>query len=64
MRFVHTFLFRCPDCRLPVAAALIVEEQSLKMDGDLIEIACAYCDTLSEVHPQAAIKHYVENWPS
>jgi hypothetical protein len=64
LRFVHTFLFKCPDCRLPVAAVRIVEDQSLKGDNELIEIDCGYCDTLSEVYPRSAIKHYVEDWPS
>jgi hypothetical protein len=62
LRFVHLFLFKCPDCRLPVAAARIMEEQELKANGEMIEIDCAYCDTLSEVHPVAALKHYVEKW--
>jgi hypothetical protein len=41
-----------------------MEEQDLKTDGELIEVDCGYCDTLSELHARQAIKHYVENWPS
>jgi hypothetical protein len=62
--YVHTLLFECPDCNLPVAISHMSSHGSLEsVDADTLEIKCHYCGT-SEVVAVMAKRHYVDAWPA
>jgi hypothetical protein len=63
-RFVHTLLFACPGCNLPVAVSLISKEKNLDgVDAEQLHIRCSYYEKLSDTTAVIAKKHYVEEWP-
>jgi hypothetical protein len=62
-RFVHTLLFACPDCNLPVAISRVSNAKNLEtVDAERPQIKCSYCDKLSDVIAVTAKRHYVEEW--
>jgi hypothetical protein len=63
MRYVHTLLFACPDCNLPVAISRISKEKNLEtVDAERLHITCSYCEKSSAVNAVEAKRHYVEEW--
>jgi hypothetical protein len=63
IRFVHTLLFACPDCNLPVAINRVTEERSLEtVDAERLCITCSYCEKSSDVIAVTAKRHYMEEW--
>lgn len=64
-RFVHTLLFACPECNLPVAISRISKEKNLEgVDAEKLHIRCSYCEKVSDITAVTAKKHYVEEWPT
>jgi hypothetical protein len=62
-RYVHTLLFRCPDCDSPIAISCVNEGRNLEAtDGESLRIFCTSCYNSSYVIGLMAKKHYVENW--
>jgi hypothetical protein len=63
-RFVHTLLFACPECNLPVAISRVSKEKNFEgVDAENLRIRCSYCETVSDTTAVTAKKHYVEDWP-
>jgi aspartate carbamoyltransferase regulatory subunit len=63
MRYVHTLLFSCPDCNLPVAITRVTNERNLEqVDAQKLEIHCSYCERGFGALSADARKHYVEEW--
>lgn len=61
--FVHTFLFACPDCQLPVGLTRVShkgEQHSLCDEAFLIK--CPYCEHGFKVIAATAREHYVSKW--
>lgn len=49
MGYVHTLLFDCPECKLPIAISLIKEEQTLEeIDAETLSIMCTHCQHVFE----------------
>jgi aspartate carbamoyltransferase regulatory subunit len=62
-RFVHTLLFACPECNLPVAISRISKEKNFEgVDAENLRIRCSYCEKVSDTTAVMARKHYVEEW--
>jgi hypothetical protein len=62
-QFVHTLLFACPDCKLPVAVSHLSNARTLEpVDAQTITIACAYCKSSHDVLAATARKHFVDTW--
>jgi len=62
--YVHTLLFCCPDCDLPIAISRVSAEKNMEdIDGESLRIFCTSCYNSSHVIAATAKKHYVENWP-
>lgn len=62
-RYVHTLLFSCPHCKLPVAVSDIREEGNIEaMEGSLT-LRCSQCGESSEVPAAVAKRHWVDDWP-
>jgi hypothetical protein len=63
-KYVHTLLFQCPDCDLPIAISRVTEARNLEeIDAEPLRIFCTSCYNPSNVIAIMAKKHYVENWP-
>ncbi len=62
-RFVHTLLFACPECNLPVAISRVSNEKNLEgVDAEQLQLRCSYCEKVSDATAVTAKRHYVEEW--
>ena len=59
IQYVHTFVFACPACHLPIAVSRVSGEQTF--DGPM-RVNCGYCGKASYVSSNAATQHYIEEW--
>jgi len=63
-RFVHTLVFACPDCDLPIAISRVSKENNLEnINAEVLRLKCSYCEKASSVRAVYAKRHYVEEWP-
>ncbi|MGB7729347.1 MAG: hypothetical protein WBL50_15050 [Candidatus Acidiferrum sp.] len=63
-RFVHTLLFVCPECNLPVAISRVSEEKNFEgVDAEQLQLRCSYCEKVSDTTAVTAKRHYVVEWP-
>ena len=64
-RFVHTLLFACPECNLPVAISRVSKEKNFEgVDAENLRIRCSHCERMSDTTAVMTKKHYVEEWPN
>jgi hypothetical protein len=64
LRYAHTLLFDCPQCKLPIAIGLISEQGNLEdIDAKAVHIQCRNCETSAQVVAATAQRHYVDEWP-
>ena len=64
MRYVHTLLFDCPQCKFPIAISLIKEQQNLEeIDAETLFIMCSHCQHAFSTLAITAKRHYVDEWP-
>jgi hypothetical protein len=64
MRYVHTLLFSCPNCKLPIAAARISKDESLEpVDGERQKLICLYCEESADIIATDVKMHWVDKWP-
>jgi hypothetical protein len=62
-RFVHTLLFACPECDLPLAITRLTDERNLeRVDGQMRQVQCTFCGNNFTASSVNARKHYVEEW--
>jgi hypothetical protein len=63
-KYVHTLLFACPNCKLPIAISQIREEGNVEdVDSIPLKIKCTHCEKSSNVIAASAKNHYVDAWP-
>jgi hypothetical protein len=62
-RYIHTLLFSCPDCALPVAAGRLTHEKNMEtIDASTFSLKCTYCEEEFKAIGLSAKQHYVEAW--
>jgi transcription elongation factor Elf1 len=61
-RYVHTLLFACPDCNLPIVIGRLSVDKNGENNEALL-IKCSYCGKSFKVPSQHARRRYVEEWP-
>jgi transcription elongation factor Elf1 len=62
-RYVHTLLFACPDCNLPVAISHVSNRGNLEaIDAESLPVKCRYCGTSSQMIAATAKRHYIDEW--
>jgi hypothetical protein len=62
-QYAHTFLFACPECKLPVSAARVSNEKAPETSDALkLNITCHYCQSPVQVLAATAKKHSVDAW--
>ena len=63
-RYVHTLLFSCPNCKLPIAIARISQDGNLEpVDDERHKIMCLYCKNSAVTIAAKAKMHWVDAWP-
>jgi hypothetical protein len=63
-RYVHTLLFDCAQCKMPIAISLISEQGNLEdIDAETLHIKCKNCEKSAQVVAVTAKRHYVDEWP-
>ena len=62
-RYVHTLLFSCPNCKLPVAVTHIREQGNIEALQGYVTVRCSHCSHRSDVLAATAKRHWVEDWP-
>ena len=63
IQYVHTFLFACPSCQLPISITRMSADQNPQSVGrGPMRASCCYCGKNSYCSPAAARRHYVEEW--
>jgi hypothetical protein len=64
VEFAHVFLFRCPACARPLAAACASTQSSLELaDAHLFDPHC-HCGWTGTLMGLESVKHWVEQWES
>ena len=64
MRYVHTLLFSCPSCKLPIAVARVSKDESLEpADGERQKPIGLYCEESADIIAADAKMHWVDKWP-
>lgn len=61
-RYVHTLLFACPECNLPIVIGRLSTDKNGEKNEALL-IRCSYCSKSFKVPSQHARRRYVEEWP-
>jgi hypothetical protein len=60
--YVHSLLFRCKQCKEPIAISAMSAERNLeKIDGDFFDVQCK-CGRLKTLLGLEAVRHYVIPW--
>ena len=63
-RYVHTLLFSCPNCKLPMAVVRLSTDESLEpVDGERQKFICLFCEKSANVIAAKAKMHLVDKWP-
>lgn len=63
VQFVHTFVFSCASCQLPVSITRVSGDQSKQSVGDgAMRTSCGYCGKPCYGSSVTARYHYVEEW--
>jgi hypothetical protein len=63
-KYVHTLLFACPDCHLPVAISHFSSRGKMEAIGaESLPVKCRYCGTISQMIAATAKRHYLDEWP-
>jgi hypothetical protein len=63
-RYVHTLLFGCPKCELPIAISHVSDKENVEaVELESLSIRCRNCDASSQVIAATAKWHYVHEWP-
>jgi transcription elongation factor Elf1 len=62
-RYVHTLLFSCPHCKLPVVVSHIREEGNIEAIEGSLTLRCSQCGQSSDVLAATAKRHWVDDWP-
>ena len=64
LRYVHTLVFACPACSLPISVCRVSDSETLDAIGSTpLRTRCGYCDKIGHVSIGAAKQHYVDEWP-
>jgi hypothetical protein len=63
-QYVHTLVFACPACSLPMAVCRMSDTDTLNAIASIpLRTRCSYCDKVGHVSIAAAKQHYVAEWP-
>lgn len=63
IQYVHTFVFACTHCQLPVAITRVSGEQSPQSCGNRpMRTSCGYCGKVCYGLAATAKHHYAEDW--
>lgn len=62
-RYVHTLLFSCPQCKLPIAVSDVREEGNVEAIEGLLTLRCSQCGEFSSILAATAKQHWVDEWP-
>ena len=64
-RYVHTLLFSCPSCKLPMAVVRLSTDESLEpVDGERQKFICLFCEKSANIIAAKAKMHLVDKWRS
>ena len=62
-RYVHTLLFSCPSCKLPMAVVRLSTDESLEpVDGERQKFICLFCEKSASIIAAKAKMHLVDKW--
>jgi hypothetical protein len=63
VKYVHTLLFACPQCKLPVAVTRISEKRNLEaVATETVSMQCSFCAAVFETVGANAKIHFVDEW--
>jgi len=62
-KFVHTIVFACPDCSLPVVIGVVsVHGNRSAISNEWQNIKCCFCEKAFRVVVSTAREHYIAVW--